>query len=99
VVRELRYRPLAQKDLAEEKRRVPELLEALGAIGPPPDGVEERDPFEFRDRPGLELRCLIISSFPRRRESMHRSREARRLPGFRLSGSHRSSTLMGSLRE
>jgi hypothetical protein len=38
---------------AEEKRRLLELLGDLEAIGSPPDGVQERDPFEFPERPGL----------------------------------------------
>ena len=38
---------------AEEKRKLLKLLDDLQAIGRPPDGVQERDPFEFPDRPGL----------------------------------------------
>jgi hypothetical protein len=38
---------------AEGKRKLLALLEDLQAIGPPPGGVQERDPFEFPDRPGL----------------------------------------------
>ena len=30
-----------------------ELVEALRKIGPPPDGVQKREPIEFPDRPGL----------------------------------------------
>jgi hypothetical protein len=52
-VRELVYRPLAREDSAEEKRKLLELLDDLQAIGPPPCGVQERDPFEFPERPVL----------------------------------------------
>ena len=37
----------------EEKARLLALLADLEAIGAPPDGVQERDPFEFPERPGL----------------------------------------------
>jgi len=30
-----------------------ELVARLREIGPPPDGVQEREPFEYPDRPGL----------------------------------------------
>ena len=43
----------AREALAEEKRKLLELLEDLQAIGPPPGGVQERDPFKFPERPGL----------------------------------------------
>jgi antitoxin VapB len=38
---------------AEEKIRLLALLADLDAIGDPPDGVQERDPFEFPERRGL----------------------------------------------
>ncbi len=38
---------------AEEKARLLALLADLEAIGTPPDGVQEREPFEFPERPGL----------------------------------------------
>jgi antitoxin VapB len=38
---------------AAEKRRLRELLDALGAIGRPDDGVQSRPDFEPPDRPGL----------------------------------------------
>jgi antitoxin VapB len=38
---------------AEEKARLLALLADLEAIGAPPDGVQERDPFEFPERRGL----------------------------------------------
>lgn len=37
----------------EEKRKLLELLEDLRTIGTPPCEVQERDPFEFPERPGL----------------------------------------------
>ena len=37
----------------EEKARLLALLADLEAIGGPPDGVQEREPFEFPDRPNL----------------------------------------------
>jgi antitoxin VapB len=40
------------KDPAEEKRKLLELVEALRAIGRP-GAVQEREPIEFPDRPGL----------------------------------------------
>jgi hypothetical protein len=49
----LTIRPLRVNDPVEEKRKLLELVEALSAIGRPPDGVQERDPFEFPERPGL----------------------------------------------
>lgn len=39
-------------DPAEEKRKLRDLVEALQAIGRPGE-VQERDPIEFPDRPGL----------------------------------------------
>jgi antitoxin VapB len=38
---------------AEEKARLLALLADLEAIVGPPDGVQERDPFEFPERRGL----------------------------------------------
>lgn len=51
----LMVRPLkeAVKDPAEEKRKLAKLIEDLQAIGPPPGEIQERDPIEFPDRPGL----------------------------------------------
>jgi virulence-associated protein VagC len=43
----------AVKAPADEKRKLLELLDALNAIGGPPGGVQERDPFDFPERPGL----------------------------------------------
>ena len=40
-------------DPAERKQRLLDMLARLQAIGAPADGVQERDPFEFPDRPGL----------------------------------------------
>jgi antitoxin VapB len=40
------------RDPAEEKRRLRELVEALQALDRPGE-VEEREPVEFPDRPGL----------------------------------------------
>jgi antitoxin VapB len=40
------------RDPAEEKRKLRELVEALQAIGRPGE-VQEREPIEFPDRPGL----------------------------------------------
>lgn len=40
------------KDPAEEKRKLQELVEALRAL-PNPGELEEREPIEFPDRPGL----------------------------------------------
>jgi hypothetical protein len=40
------------KDPAEEKRKLVELVEAQAALPHPPE-VEEREPIEFPDRPGL----------------------------------------------
>ena len=37
----------------KKKMTAQELVEALRAIGPPPDGVQEREAIEFPDRPGL----------------------------------------------
>ncbi|MGZ8285550.1 MAG: hypothetical protein ACXW27_14605 [Allosphingosinicella sp.] len=37
----------------EEKARLLALLADLEAIGSPPDGVQEREPFEFPERPRL----------------------------------------------
>lgn len=36
-----------------EKARLLALLADLEAIGSPPDGAQEREPFEFPERPGL----------------------------------------------
>ena len=41
------------RDPAEEKARLLAMLADLEAIGFPPDGVQERDPFEFPERRGL----------------------------------------------
>lgn len=38
---------------SEEKARLLALLADLEAIGSPPDGVQDREPFEFPERPGL----------------------------------------------
>jgi antitoxin VapB len=38
---------------AEEKARLRALIADLQAIGAPPGGAEEREPFEFPERPGL----------------------------------------------
>lgn len=40
-------------DPAIEKQRLLDMLVRLQAIGAPPDGVQDRDPFEFPDRPKL----------------------------------------------
>lgn len=40
------------RNAAEEKRKLIELVEALQALGRPGE-VEEREPIEFPDRPGL----------------------------------------------
>lgn len=40
-------------DPAEERARLLALLADLEAIGSPPEGVSERDPFEFPERPDL----------------------------------------------
>lgn len=40
-------------DAAEEKRKLLAMLADLQAIGAPQDSPQERDPFEFPDRPGL----------------------------------------------
>jgi antitoxin VapB len=40
-------------DAAAEKARLQALLDDLAEIGPPEDGVQPRDPFEFPERPGL----------------------------------------------
>jgi antitoxin VapB len=42
-----------QRDAAIEKARLRALLDDLAAIGAPEDGVQDRDPFDFPDRPGL----------------------------------------------
>jgi len=34
-------------------RTVGDLIERLREIGPPPDGVQEREPIEWPERPGL----------------------------------------------
>jgi antitoxin VapB len=43
----------ATRDPAQEKARLLALLADLEAIEGPPDGIQERDPFEFPERPGL----------------------------------------------
>jgi antitoxin VapB len=40
-------------DPAAEKKRLLDMLARLQAIGAPADGVQDRDPFEFPERPGL----------------------------------------------
>jgi antitoxin VapB len=40
-------------DPAAEKKRLLDMLARLQAIGSPADGVQDRDPFEFPERPGL----------------------------------------------
>ena len=47
----LTIRPV--RDPATEKARLKQLLDDLGAIGASEDGVQEREPFEFLQRPGL----------------------------------------------
>lgn len=47
----LTIRPV--QDAVEEKRKLLAMLADLQAIGAPEDGVQERDRFEFPDRPGL----------------------------------------------
>lgn len=39
--------------ITPKNRTMAELVRRLREIGPPPDGVQERDPIEFPDRPGL----------------------------------------------
>jgi antitoxin VapB len=41
------------RDPVAEKKRLLGMLARLQAIGAPEDGVQDRDPFEFPDRPGL----------------------------------------------
>jgi antitoxin VapB len=41
------------RDPAAEKKRLHDMLARLQAIGAPEDGVQDRDPFEFPERPGL----------------------------------------------
>ena len=41
------------RDATAEKKKLLDLLARLQAIGAPKDGVQDRDPFEFPDRPGL----------------------------------------------
>jgi antitoxin VapB len=41
------------RDPAEVRRRLRQLTADLEAIGAPPDGVQQRDPFDWPDRPGL----------------------------------------------
>ncbi len=41
------------KDPAAEKARLNALLDDMLAMGPPADGIQPRDPFEFPDRPDL----------------------------------------------
>ena len=48
---EVTIRPVDGRE--EAKRRLKALCDDLRAMGPMPGGVQERDPFEFPDRPGL----------------------------------------------
>ena len=41
------------RDPEEVKRKLVQLYHDMVAIGAPSDGVQERDPFEFPERPGL----------------------------------------------
>ena len=41
------------EDPEQVRRELKQLCDDLLAIGPPPDGVQDRDPFEFPERPGL----------------------------------------------
>jgi antitoxin VapB len=41
------------RDRDEVRRQLQKLTADLEAIGAPPDGVQQRDPFDFPDRPGL----------------------------------------------
>lgn len=41
------------RDRDEVRRKLKALCDDLAAIGPPPGGVQARDPFEFPDRAGL----------------------------------------------
>lgn len=43
----------AVPDPEEVKRQLAELMSALEAIGPPPDGIQPREPFDDPERPGL----------------------------------------------
>ncbi|QMW24501.1 AbrB/MazE/SpoVT family DNA-binding domain-containing protein [Sandaracinobacteroides saxicola] len=36
-----------------DRLSVTEMLDALARIGPSPDGIQAREPFEYPDRPGL----------------------------------------------
>lgn len=47
----IRIKPV--EDPGQVKRELQQLYEDMLAIGPPPGGVQDRDPFEFPDRPGL----------------------------------------------
>jgi len=39
--------------ITPKNRTMAELVRRLREIGPPPDGVQEREPIEFPSRPGL----------------------------------------------
>lgn len=39
--------------ITPKNRTMAELVRRLREIGPPPDGVQPREPIEFPDRPGL----------------------------------------------
>jgi antitoxin VapB len=41
------------RNRAEVRKRLDALCDDLAALGPPPGGVQARDPFEFPDRKGL----------------------------------------------
>ena len=41
------------RDPVDGKARLLKMLADMRAIGAPADGVQEREPFEFPDRPGL----------------------------------------------
>jgi len=45
--------PLETESPEQVRERMRRLLEDMQKIGAPSDGVQERDPFEFPDRPGL----------------------------------------------
>lgn len=47
----IRIKPV--EDPEQVKRELRQLYKDMLAIGSPPGGVQERDPFEFPDRPGL----------------------------------------------
>ena len=42
-----------KQNTAEAQRRMRKLTADLAAIGAPADGVQQRDPFDWPDRPGL----------------------------------------------